>query len=51
MIMDESTYFATGVQTFVETLKSKAFRSRVAKIGNYDFRDSGKIMYSSPRKA
>lgn len=51
MIMDQSTYFAAGVQALIETLKSKAFRSRVAKIGNYDFKDSGKIMYSSPRKA
>ncbi len=43
MIMDQSTYFQPGVQAFIETLKSGDFRSRVEKIGGYNFEDSGKI--------
>ena len=46
MILDQSTYFQSGVQVFMETLKSEAFRTRVEKIGGYDFKDSGKILYS-----
>lgn len=46
MILDQSTYFQSGVQSFIETLKSDAFRGRVEKIGGYDFRDSGKILHS-----
>jgi putative molybdopterin biosynthesis protein len=46
MILDQSTYFQSGVQSFIDTLKSEAFRTRVEKIGGYDFRDSGKILYS-----
>jgi putative molybdopterin biosynthesis protein len=46
MILDQSTYFQSGIQSFIETLKSDAFRGRVEKIGGYDFQDSGKILYS-----
>jgi putative molybdopterin biosynthesis protein len=46
MILDQSTYFQSGVQFFIETLKSELFRTRVEKIGGYDFRNSGKILYS-----
>ena len=47
MILDQSTYFQSGVQSFIETLKSDTFRSRVEKIGGYNFQDSGKIRHSS----
>jgi putative molybdopterin biosynthesis protein len=46
MIMDQSAYFQPGLQAFIETLKSNAFKSRVEKIGGYDFKDAGKIIYS-----
>jgi putative molybdopterin biosynthesis protein len=46
MILDQSTFFQSGVQSFIETLKTVAFRNRVEKIGGYDFRDSGKILHS-----
>ncbi len=46
MILDQATYFQSGVQSFIETLKTEAFRNHVEKIGGYDFRDSGKILYS-----
>lgn len=46
MILDQSTFFQSGVQSFIETLKMEDFRNRVKKIGGYDFRDSGKILHS-----
>jgi putative molybdopterin biosynthesis protein len=47
MILDQSTYFQPGVQSFIETLNAASFRNRVEKIGGYDFKDSGKIIYTS----
>ena len=46
MILDQRTFFQAGVQTLMEVLRSDSFRGRVAKLGNYDFRDSGKILYA-----
>ncbi|MCX5806022.1 MAG: helix-turn-helix transcriptional regulator [Proteobacteria bacterium] len=47
MILDQSTFFEPGVQAFIEVLRSPDFRKRVAKMGNYNFKDSGKILYST----
>jgi excisionase family DNA binding protein len=46
MILDQSTFFEKGVQAFVEVLNSDEFRKRITKLGNYDFKNSGKILYS-----
>lgn len=46
MILDQTTFFEKGVQTFMEVLNSGEFRKRVSKLGNYDFKNSGKIIYS-----
>jgi putative molybdopterin biosynthesis protein len=46
MILDQSTFFEKAIQAFIEILGSQEFRSRVAKLGNYDFRNSGKILFS-----
>ncbi len=46
MILDQSTFFDKGVQAFIEVLNSKEFRNRVERLGNYDFKSSGKILYS-----
>lgn len=46
MILDRETFFHKGIQAFIETLNSKGFRKRVERIGAYDFKDSGKILYS-----
>lgn len=46
MVVDESTYFGKGVQTFIEMIRSAAFSTRVEKLGHYDFRESGKILYT-----
>ncbi len=46
MILDQRTFFEKGVQAFIEILNSKEFRNNVEKLGNYDFKSSGKILYS-----
>jgi putative molybdopterin biosynthesis protein len=46
MILDQSTYFEKGVQAFIEILNSVEFRNRVARLGSYDFKNSGKVLYS-----
>lgn len=46
MILSQQTFFQGGVQTLMEVLRSDTFRARVARLGNYDFRDSGKILYA-----
>jgi putative molybdopterin biosynthesis protein len=46
MILDQSTFFEKGLQAFMEVLNSDGFRKRITKLGNYDFKNSGKILYS-----
>lgn len=46
MILDKNTFFQPVVQTFIETLQSDRFKNRVGKIGNYDFKDAGRILHS-----
>ncbi len=46
MLLDQSTFFERGVQAFIEILNSREFRSRVENLGSYDFKNSGKILYS-----
>jgi molybdate-binding protein len=47
MVLDQPTFFEKGLQTFIDVLKSGEFRKIVDKLGGYDFKDSGKIMYSA----
>ncbi|RPJ02082.1 MAG: helix-turn-helix domain-containing protein [Deltaproteobacteria bacterium] len=46
MILDQTTFFEKGIQAFMEILNSPDFRSRVERLGSYDFKHSGKILYS-----
>ncbi len=46
MILDQLTFFEKGVQAFLEILNSQEFRKRVERLGNYDFKNSGKVLYS-----
>jgi len=46
MLLDQATFFERGVQAFIEILNSREFRSRVENLGSYDFKNSGKILYS-----
>lgn len=47
MVLSQETFFQDGLQAFIDTLKSDNFKNRVRPLGNYDFNDSGKIIYSS----
>jgi putative molybdopterin biosynthesis protein len=46
MLLDQSTFFEKGVQAFIEILNSQEFRKRVERLGSYDFKHSGKVLYS-----
>ncbi len=46
MVLGQQTFFQQGIQTLMEVLKSDTFRTKVARLGNYDFKDSGKILYA-----
>ncbi len=48
MVLTKETFFEKGVQAFISALNSADFREKVAALGNYDFSDSGKIVYSTP---
>lgn len=47
MVVGKDTFFEKGIQTFIDTLQSKKFRKTVEPLGDYDFADSGKILYST----
>jgi excisionase family DNA binding protein len=46
MILDKNTFFLPQVQAFIGTLQSTPFKNRVGKIGFYDFKDTGRILYA-----
>ena len=46
MILDQSTFFEKGIQAFIEILISQEFRNRVQRLGTYNFKNSGKVLYS-----
>ena len=46
MILDRNTFFQPSIQAFIETLQSEYFKNRVEKIGNYNFKDAGRILHS-----
>jgi putative molybdopterin biosynthesis protein len=48
MILNQSTFFEKGIQAFIEVLNSHDFRSRIERLGSYEFKNSGKILYSKP---
>lgn len=47
MVLPHSTFFEKSVQAFIRALKSDDFKKRVSLLGEYDFTDSGSIIYSS----
>ncbi len=46
MILDKDIFFQPAIQALIETLQSDQFKNRVEKIGNYDFKDAGRILHS-----
>lgn len=47
MVLSQALFFEKGVQALIDTLRSAAFRTGVRHLGNYDFRDSGKILFAA----
>lgn len=47
MVLDQSTFFQKGLQAIMDVLNSREFRKGVDRLGSYDFKDSGKILYST----
>lgn len=45
MVINQSTFFNRGIQAIIELLNTESYRSRFVKLGNYDFKNSGKIIY------
>jgi excisionase family DNA binding protein len=48
MVLTREVFFSKGVQAFIEMLNSEKFRNRISSLGKYDFKQSGKIIYSAP---
>ena len=46
MVLDKNTFFQPSIQALIDTLQSDEFKSRVEKIGNYNFKDAGRILHS-----
>ncbi len=47
MVLTQDAFFHQAIQAFIERLRSDEFRTRVSHLGNYDFGESGKILYSN----
>lgn len=45
MILNQRTYFHGRVQALTEVLKSGSFQEEAARLGGYDFKESGKILH------
>lgn len=46
MVLSQKTFFNKGVLAFIDVLNSENFRDMVKPLGDYDFNESGKIIYS-----
>ncbi|MEW6376807.1 MAG: substrate-binding domain-containing protein [Thermodesulfobacteriota bacterium] len=47
MVLSPQTFFNKGVQALIGLLQTEVFRQKVEKIGGYDLRDAGRVIYSS----
>jgi putative molybdopterin biosynthesis protein len=47
MVILQEVFFRDEVQAFIETLNADSFRKMVSHLGNYNFTNSGKILYST----
>jgi putative molybdopterin biosynthesis protein len=46
MVLNQSTFFDKSIQAFIEILNSEEFKNRVSRLGGYEFKHSGKILFS-----
>ncbi len=47
MVLGQETFFMTPIQAFMEILKTCEVQDSVKFLGNYDFSEAGKIIYSA----
>ncbi len=47
MVLLQKTFFDRWVQALIEVLSTEEFRKKVEPLGNYDFTEAGKIIYSA----
>jgi putative molybdopterin biosynthesis protein len=47
MVLLQETFFSREIQDFIAALQSDEFKRQVAPMGNYDFGESGRILYSN----
>ena len=47
MVLEQKTFFGKNVQAFLELLHSQEFRDRVQRVGGYDLKESGRVLYSA----
>ena len=45
MVLLQTTFFKKNIQIFIESLNSEKFLNKLKIMGNYDFTDSGRILY------
>jgi excisionase family DNA binding protein len=48
MVVDRASFFERRIQALIDLLGSASFRTQVARLGGYDFRDCGKILTREP---
>ena len=46
MVLTQEKFFEDGVQAFINIFDSINFKKKVKPLGKYDFKDSGKIIFS-----
>jgi excisionase family DNA binding protein len=46
MVLQQSTFFAKGVQAFLEGVQSSSFQQKVKKLGGYDFQRAGLVLHT-----
>jgi putative molybdopterin biosynthesis protein len=47
MVLSQPTFFAKGIQIFLDDLQSGSFQEKVAGLGGYDFRSAGRILHAT----
>lgn len=47
MVLDQDVFFKKEVQAFLNVLREADFHTGVEKIGGYDFKDTGKVIYTA----
>jgi excisionase family DNA binding protein len=47
MVLEQKTFFGKNVQAFIELLHSREFRAKVQRVGGYDLKESGRVLYST----